>query len=165
MTAFKFDPKKLAKLNNPERLHRENPELIWTTLALPSPDTVIDIGAGTGFFAIPFSRKMPHGKVYACDIAPEMIGWMEENLPDDCRQKVIPLKMTENTVPLPDGQADLVLMVNLHHELENPTALLGEAWRLLKIGGKLAIIDWRDEQTPDGPPVHIRVSESHIREP
>lgn len=164
MHTQKFDPKKLAKLNNPERLNRENPELIWKTLNISSPEVVIDIGAGTGFFAIPFSRKMPWGKVYACDISDEMLQWMHDNLPQDCRQSVIPLKMAESSVPLPDGQADLVLMVNLHHELEAPSSLLHEIMRLLKPGGKVAVIDWKDEETPDGPPVAIRVSEASIRE-
>ncbi|MEE8483570.1 MAG: SAM-dependent methyltransferase, partial [Nitrospinota bacterium] len=55
----KFDPKEKDKLKNPERLQRENPDLIWKTLALENPKNFIDIGCGVGFSAIPFSKKMP----------------------------------------------------------------------------------------------------------
>ncbi len=162
MSANKFNPAKLAKLNHPDRYSRENPDLIWKTLALADPRVVVDIGAGTGFFAIPFSRLMPTGTVYACDIADEMLLWMEENLPEELAERIVPVKMEERAVPLPAGIADLVLMVNLHHELEDASAILIEAFRLLKPGGKVAIVDWKDEPTESGPPLEIRVSEQSI---
>jgi ubiquinone/menaquinone biosynthesis C-methylase UbiE len=158
----KFDPAKLAKLNDPKRLEILNPELIWTKADLKDPDILVDIGAGTGFFALPFSRKVRKGKVYACDISEEMISWMKNNLPPESQGVVIPLKMEESSVPLPDGIADLVYMINLHHELEDPVAAIKEALRLLKSGGKLIIIDWKKEETPNGPPLTIRLTEETI---
>ena len=116
----KFDPKKLAKLNDPVRLQYLNPEIIWEKADIEKPSVLIDIGAGTGFFALRFSRKIINGKVYACDISEEMIGWMENDLPAESKGIVIPVKMEEISVPLRDGTADLVYMINLHHELEDP---------------------------------------------
>ena len=54
----KFDPGKLAKLNDPRRLEYLDPEIIWEKVAIENPAVLIDIGAGTGFFAILFNRKM-----------------------------------------------------------------------------------------------------------
>ncbi|BCA80648.1 class I SAM-dependent methyltransferase [Desulfuromonas sp. AOP6] len=162
MSEKKFNPAKLAKLNHPDRYDRENPERIWKTLKLDNPRVIVDIGTGTGFFAIPFSRHMPEGTVYACDIADEILQWLEENLPEELRDRIIPVKMEERAVPLPAGIADLVLMVNLHHELEDAAAILSEAFRLLKPGGKVAIVDWKDEPTESGPPLEIRVSEQSL---
>lgn len=158
----KFDPRKLEKLNNPERLKTMSPDLIWQKLALKDPRVLVDIGAGTGFFAVPFSRKMPGGKVYACDISDIMVRWMNENLPTDVRGVVEPLMMEETKVPLDSGIADLVYMINLHHELESPAAIMSESLRLLKKGGKLMIIDWKKEETPEGPPLEIRVTRDAI---
>ena len=158
----KFDPKKLAKLNDPKRLGYLNPDLIWEKTGIKDPSVLIDIGAGTGFFALFFSEKMKKGKVYACDISDEMLSWLEDNLPSESKGRVIPVKMDENSVPLPDAMADLVYMINLHHELEQPQKVLGEALRLLRRGGKLLIIDWKKEQTPEGPPLEIRVTEKTI---
>jgi len=158
----KFDPKKLAKLNDPRRLEHLNHDLIWEKAGLKNPSVVVDIGAGTGFFALLFSAKMKKGTVYACDISDEMLSWLEEHLPPESKGRVIPVKMEESSVPLPADMADLVYMINLHHELEEPLRIIREALRLLTRGGKLLIIDWKKEKTPEGPPVEIRVTEETI---
>ncbi len=161
MVDKKFDPKHIDKLNDPNRLKIQNPDLIWEKMALKDPRVMIDIGAGTGFFALPFSDKTTEGTVYACDISDDMLLWMGDNFPDKYEGIVIPVKMRESSVPLPDGVADLVYMTNLHHELEEPELMMIETYRLLKAGGTLMIIDW-DEKAPFGPPPEIRVSEATI---
>ena len=161
-TEKKFDPKKLDKLNDPSRLKHLNPDIIWEKAALKNPTVLVDVGAGTGFFALIFSKKMKNGKVYACDISDEMLHWMNNNLPVESKGSVIPMKMEESAIPLPDHTADLVYMINLHHELEEPLKVIAESSRLLREGGKLLIIDWKKEETPGGPPVDIRVTEETI---
>ena len=158
----KFDPSKLAKLNDPKRLKTLNPEVIWTKADLRDAEVIVDIGAGTGFFALPFSKKLKAGKVYACDTSDVMIEWMKNNLPVELQGIIIPLKMEESSVPLADGIANLVYMINLHHELEDPVMILKESFRILRDGGKLIIIDWKKEETPEGPPLAIRVTEETI---
>jgi ubiquinone/menaquinone biosynthesis C-methylase UbiE len=167
MESKKFDPRKLAKLNDPKRLEYLNPDLIWDTMNPEHPRTVVDIGAGTGFFAFLFSGKMNGGRMYACDVSDIMVEWMKDNLPLKQKDSVIPLKMEESSVPLPDGAADLVYMINLHHELDEPEKITREAYRLLGKGGRLAVIDWKKTDTPEGPPLSIRVTvetiEDHMR--
>ena len=72
--------------------------------------------------------------------------------------------MEESSVPLSDCIADFVYMINLHHELEEPEKVVREAFRLLKLGGKLMIIDWKKEEMREGPPLSIRVTEGTIKE-
>ena len=158
----KFDPSKLAKLNDPKRLKILNPEVIWTKADLRDAEVVVDIGAGTGFFALPFSKNLKAGKIYACDTSDVMIEWMKNNLPVESQGMIIPLKMAESSVPLHDSIANLVYMINLHHELEDPVMILKESFRILRDGGKLIIIDWKKEETPEGPPLAIRVTEETI---
>ncbi len=158
----KFDPKDIDKLNNPERFNRENPEVVWNALALEEPRVLIDIGAGTGFFTFPFARKSPAITIYACDLQDEMLAWLKAHIPDDLRNRVTPMQMEESHVPLPDGIADLVYMINLHHELEDRAAMMADAHRLLKPGGTVLVMDWKKEETPAGPPVGIRVTENEI---
>lgn len=162
MESKKFDPQKLAKLNDPGRLEYLDPDLIWNTLKPENPRTIVDIGAGTGVFAVLFSRRMKGGRTYACDLLDIMVEWMNKNLPQDLKDSVIPMKMGESSVPLPDGIADLVYMINLHHELEEPEKMAKEAYRLLRKGGNLAVIDWKKEETPKGPPLSIRVTAETI---
>ena len=164
MTDKKFSPKKLEKLNNPGRKEIHHPDLIWETLGLKNPEVLVDIGAGTGFFSMPFADKMPDGIVYACDISDVMLDWMKENLPQKYQGRIIPTKTEESSTGLGDNIADLVFMILLHHELDDPLLMLQESKRLLKPGGKIMIVDWKKEEMPFGPPMEIRVEASTIEE-
>jgi ubiquinone/menaquinone biosynthesis C-methylase UbiE len=85
MESRNSDPKKLEVLNDLERLKILDPDLIWETVSVRNPGVLVDIGAGTGFFAVPFSRKLKGGKVYACDVSDTMLEWMEKNLPQETK--------------------------------------------------------------------------------
>lgn len=158
----KFDPAKLAKLNDPKRLEDIPPDLVWDRLALSTPVTAVDIGAGTGFFDTAFIKKSGEMTIYACDISDIMLDWMKESLAGVKEGTIVPVRMEESSVPLDDGIADLVFMINLHHELDAPGAVIREAYRLLRKGGKLMIIDWKKEETPSGPPLEIRIEPETI---
>ena len=157
--SIKFDPKKLTKLNNPERFKTLNPDVVWDALDMQNPKVLIDIGAGTGFFTKEFAKKLQDTKIYACDTSEILIQWMQENLRDE---NIIPLLCSEAVVNLPDDISDLIYMINVHHEIIYPEKLLAETRRLLKVGGKIAIIDWKAEEMQDGPPLEIRIAENII---
>ena len=162
MPEKKFNPKKLQKLNDPRRLTDIPPEYIWDKLNLENPETIVEIGAGTGFFSIAFFKKSTASTVYACDLSNIMVDWVKENVAPQYPQ-IIPLRTKEHVVPLDDGIADLVYMINVHHELENPTLTLEEAHRIAKPGGKIFIVDWKKEDMADGPPAEIRYSPEKIK--
>ncbi len=154
----KFNVAKLDRLRDPERLSYLNPDKIWQAIGGADLRTVVDIGAGIGFFAIPFARKIPEGTVYACDLSEEMVGHLKLAIAAEEAANVTPVKTEEVRVPLADGIADLVFMINLHHELDRPADSLAECRRLLRGGGKVAIMDWKPQQTPSGPPIHVRIA-------
>ncbi len=155
MNEKRFDPTKLHKLNNPDRLLDIPPEYIWNKLNLNKPSVLIDIGAGTGFFSIPFVGYTKNGKVFACDNSEIMIEWMKNNICKE-RPNIIPLKMEGGAVPLENSVADLVYMIALHHELAEPKKMFKESFRLLKDHGKIFIVDWRKEEMQQGPSRHLR---------
>lgn len=161
MTEKRFNPKKLNKLNNPERYKALPPELIIEKASLNNPDIIIDYGAGTGFYSTPFSERFPNSKIYACDIAQVMVDWMNENLKNRY-ENIVPLKMEDNQVPLKGKTADLIFMINLHHELDNPNAALTECKRLLKPTGKIAISDWKKIEMEQGPSLNIRIDANEV---
>ena len=159
--SIKFNTKKLEKLNNPDRVKTMDPDLIWEMLNIKKPQVLVDIGAGTGFYASLFSEKMNQGKIYACDSSEIMIDWMKENLVNKI-DSIMPIKSEENSIPLPDSIADLVYLMNVYHELEEPSKMLSEAYRLLKNGGKIATIDWKSQETPEGPSASIRIPKDTV---
>ncbi|HEC97397.1 MAG TPA: class I SAM-dependent methyltransferase [Nitrospirae bacterium] len=163
MNEKKFDPKKLHKLNDPGRLSDIPPEYIWDKIDIVKPDVLVDIGAGTGFFSVHFLNYAKNGKIFACDTSDIMIQWMKNNI---CPKypNIVPLKMKENAVPLEDGIADLVYMINLHHELDKPETILEESFRILKNNGAIFIVDWKKEDMPEGPPTHFRYLPEQVKD-
>ncbi|MFP4548791.1 MAG: class I SAM-dependent methyltransferase [Fidelibacterota bacterium] len=157
-----FNTKYLHKLNNPERFREVPPDLIWKDLNLKAPKVAIDIGAGTGFFTKEFLRKMPEGKIFACDISNTMLDWMKKNIVPE-HPNIIPKKMSHDILPCEKEIADLVYMINLHHEIENHKKLLSEIYRVLNPSGKLFIVDWKKQVMDQGPPIHIRFEIDEVR--
>lgn len=163
MNEKKFDPKKLQKLNNPQRLIDIPPDYIQSKLTVGDPDVLVDIGAGTAFFSIAFLKQLHPASIYACDQSETMVSWMQENVSPD-HPEIMPVKSMENSIPLDTGFADLVFMIALHHELENPLQILQESFRLLKTGGEIFIVDWKKQDMPDGPPQEIRCVAGDVAE-
>lgn len=159
----KFDVSKLERLNDPARLEYLDPDVMWTALGAPSPRAIVEIGAGTGLFACRFAEMAPQADVYAVDIEPAMVRWMLEHRPPSLCERLHPMLSRETTVPLPTGESDVVIMINLHHELVDPPATYCEALRLLRIGGQLMIADWAPG-APGGPPERVRVDAETIAE-
>ena len=164
-TGHKFDISRLERLRDPERLETMNPDKIWAVLADGLIiNTLVDIGVGIGFFAIPFARKIKRGKVYGCDLHPEMLKYLEAAMEKEGVDNIEPVRCGEVEVPLEDGIADMVIMVNLHHELDFRDRSLAECRRLLRSGGKVAVIDWKPIQTEHGPPMEIRIPPEQVLE-
>ncbi len=139
------------------------PDFVWEKLDIDNPGVFVEIGAGTAFFSVAFLQKSKNSTIYACDLSEVMINWMKENISPKY-PGIIPVKTEEHTVPLDDGIADLVFMINLHHELDSPSLTVEEANRILKTDGKIFIVDWKKEYMPEGPPAEIRCLPEQIKE-
>jgi len=163
MSNKKFDPQKLKKLNNPQRLMDIPPDYVQNKLNMGESETIVEIGAGTAFFSTAFHEQLRPVTTYACDISDIMVAWIKENVTPK-NPKIIAVKNNENSVPLDSGIADLVFMIALHHELDSPTMILDESYRLLKPGGKIFIVDWKKEDMLQGPPLSIRCLPEQIKD-
>jgi SAM-dependent methyltransferase len=160
----KFDIAKLERLNDVARFEYLDPEVMWAAAATPDARNIVEIGAGTGLFSFRFAELAPKADVFAADIEPVMVRWMLQYRPATLSGRLHPILAEETKIPLPTGEADLVLMINVHHELADPRSSYCEALRLLEIGGTLLIADWLPGDTGSGPPQAVRASAAQIAE-
>lgn len=161
--AHRFNPAKLDRLNDVGRLDDLIPNVMWAAFGVPDARDVVEVGAGTGMFAREFvARMVADGVLHAVDSEPVMLEWMSEHLPCDPGNHIDVVAADALSIPLADESADIVYSINLHHELDNPEAMLAEAKRLLRPGGVVAIVDWKREATPKGPPLEHRVGTTEL---
>ena len=158
-----MDPARIERLRSPERLAYFDPAKIWQVLNPGQNSTVLDIGAGVGYLALPFAKDYPSAKVYGCDILEGMVGLLARDAVDQGLNNLETILMQPNCVPLPDGIADVIVMAQLHHELDEPEALMAECHRLLNSSGTVAVVDWTDEDNGRSPAKGRRVPEATIR--
>ena len=133
-------------LERTEREKEEEPAKLLAALDLKPGMTVADVGAGTGFHAFRMAPAVgPAGKVLAVDVQPEMIALIEARAKKEGVKNMTAVKCTEADPKLPEGSVDLVLMVDVYHELAQPYEVAGKLVAALKPGGRLAFVEFRLE--------------------
>lgn len=133
-------------------------------LALRPGLRVADIGAGTGYFSLPLAEEIgAKGTVFAVDVQPEMLTFIEEKLKAAGVTNVRCSVGEAVRTGLADESSDLILMSYLWHELDDVDEVLAEAKRVLVGGGRIAIVDWKPGvQQPPGPPLEHRIPAERV---
>jgi len=160
MTDKRFNASQAHRLDAPERLVWLPPAEVTAALAVEPGDTIADIGAGTGYFALPLAAAAgPHGKVYAVDAQAEMLAHLRQKLNDGGIQNIELVHAEAGATSLHHSSCTLVLLANVWHEFDDHAAILRESKRILKAAGRIAILDWRpDVEREAGPPLDHRIS-------
>ncbi|MSQ18859.1 MAG: class I SAM-dependent methyltransferase [Betaproteobacteria bacterium] len=153
-----------AWLEREERDREERTDLLLAALALKPGMVVADIGAGTGYLSRQMAPAvMPGGKVWAVDVQPEMISLLQAGLKRRGLTEVEARLGAVDDVRLPVGSVDLVVMVDVYHELAFPYEVLASVMKSLKPGGRIAFVEYKAED-PRVPikPLH-KMSEAQIK--
>jgi ubiquinone/menaquinone biosynthesis C-methylase UbiE len=138
-------------LVRPEREQEEQPEAMLDALKIPPGTTVADVGAGVGYTSLKLARRVgKKGTVYATDIQPEMLRMLQAYARDAGVRNIKPIRCTATDPRLPEGQVDLILMVDVYHECSDPEATLRGLRKALRPGGRLVLVEFRAED-PDVP--------------
>jgi len=159
-----------AWLERADREATEFPERLLDSLEIPRGSTVADLGAGSGYFSVRLARRVgPGGLVLAVDIQKEMIRLLKKKMDREGLKNIRPILATPGDPRLPAGSVDLILLVDVYHELSQPQVVLAAIRKALAPGGKrgkpgrLVLVEYRGED-PRVPikPLH-RMTQAQVR--
>lgn len=133
-------------LVRPERVAEENPDGALDAMNLRPGMTIADLGSGVGYMTLRMAKRVgPTGKIYGVDLQPGMLAELEKNAKANSVTNVIPILGQPADPKLPEGQIDLILMVDVYHEVSQPQAMLRKIRQALKADGRLVLLEYRAE--------------------
>lgn len=129
------------------REEEERTDLLLNALELKPGNVVADVGAGSGYFSWRMAQKVgPTGKIFANDIQPEMLELLMAQMQRRGVEKVVePVLGTVQDPKLPANSTDLILLVDVYHELDFPFEMTRAMISALKPGGRLVLVEYRGE--------------------
>lgn len=132
-------------LDRQERNDEENTDLAIAKLPITAASVVADLGAGTGYYSFRIAKRIPSGKLYAIEIQDEMLLQLKQRK-TALRDTIVEIiKGTEQSVELPASSVDLLIMVDVYHELSYPKEILQSAYKALKPTGRILLLEYRKE--------------------
>lgn len=138
------------------REREERCSLLLANLGIRRGMTVCDMGCGNGFYSLPMARLVgPTGRVLAVDIQPEMLAMLEQRQVEAGLDNIETILGLVYDPKLPEGEVDLILLVDVYHEFSHPEPMLAAMRRALKPDGLIALVEYRAED-PNVPiqPLH-----------
>ncbi len=153
-------------LVRPTREQEERPDLLIAALGLERGQRVCDFGSGNGYYTLRIAPLVaPMGVVHAVDLQPEMLKLLEERAEARGVKNVRTVLATEDNSGLERDAFDLVLLVDVYHELAEPAAALAELRACLKPSGRVALVEFRlEDPTVPIKPLHKMTQAQCLKE-
>lgn len=148
----------VARFEDSTRVEWQKPDEVVALLGKIDGKTIMDIGAGTGYFAFRLAEK--GANVIAADVDERFIDFINKKEND----KVTTRKVPFDSPNLAKAEVDIVIIVNTYHHIENRTDYFKQVLDGLKENGQLMIVDFKKEKTTHGPPVDHKFTESEVME-
>ena len=159
------DVERFARIfDDPERDSWQKPDHVVSLLDLAPGQTVVDLGAGTGYFLSRLSAAVgPEGRVLALDVEPNMVRHMEARIAEEelanAEARVVPTDDPQ----LETAGADAILIVDTWHHVAEREAYAAKLFAGLRPGGSVFIVDFTRE-APHGPPAEMRLTAAEVSE-
>jgi ubiquinone/menaquinone biosynthesis C-methylase UbiE len=132
----------LSIFDSPGREDRLQINRVMDLLGIAPGKAVADIGAGSGWFTVRAAKRVTaSGLVYAVDINPEAVHYVDERARKERLQNVKTILSRADDPLLPADSVDAVLLLKAYHEVAQPMVLMRNLRAALRPGAKVGVID------------------------
>jgi SAM-dependent methyltransferase len=132
----------LSIFEDPRRERNLQLGRVMDILGIREGSGVADIGAGSGWLTVRAARRVGEGGlVYAVEINPDYLKYIEERAAREKLTNVRTVLGTEDDPRLPGESVDAVIILKTYHEVAQPIRLLKHVRRAMRAGARLGIID------------------------
>ncbi len=153
----------IAFLEKEDRASWQKPEALIEALSLARDGVVVDLGAGSGYFAFRFAAALPEGSVEALDVSPEMVRHVHHRMMTEGTPN-LRAGIVDKTAPKFRADADLVFVCDVLHHVEDPAAWLRGVADQMKAGARLGLVEFKAGQLPEGPPEALKIPKARLLE-
>jgi SAM-dependent methyltransferase len=155
--------KYIAFLERPDRASWQKPDDVVAALGLTGKETVMDLGAGSGYFTFRLERALPQGKVVAADAEPEMIRHIHHQAMEDGVKNVEAVLIQPDEPEVPKD-ADMVFICDVLHHVPDRAVWLSKIVAEMKPGARLVLIEFKEGNLPEGPPESMKITRAQMVE-
>ena len=150
-------------LDREDRKIWQKPDEIVENLHLNGSERVLDLGAGSGYFSFPISKKLTTGRLFAADVEPEMIRHIHHNAMLKGIQN-IEVKLIDPQKPEIPENIDLVFMCDVMHHIADPVEWMTGIVKQLPSNAQFHIIEFKQGDIPNGPPESAKIAPEKLKE-
>jgi predicted methyltransferase len=141
----------LSIFEKPGRDKRLQIQRVMDLLGIKAGSSVADIGAGSGWFSVRAAARVgASGVVYAEDINPDAVKYVEQRIHKEKVSNVKTVLGSPDDPKLPPVSIDAVLLLKVYHEVAHPLVLMENLKPSLRSGAKIGIIDRNGSGTNHG---------------
>ncbi len=122
----------------------QQPERVVESLEIEPGDQVADLGSGTGYFTFRLAQATgPEGRVYAVDVDTTLVEHLDEKAREEGHANVQGVIASFDDPKLEAASVDLLFTCNTYHHIEDRIAYFERVKKLLRPGGRVAIVELR----------------------
>lgn len=156
------DAEKWARVfDDPARDAWQKPHEVIKALALAPDAQIADLGAGTGYFTVRLASMLPNARVYAVEIEPNLVRYVEARAKREGLRNVVSREGAPHDPRLPE-KVDLILVVDTYHHIDARAEYFQRLRNALRPGGRIAIVDFKLD-SPYGPPRAARLAPEAVK--
>lgn len=153
---------KIAFLDSKQRVKLIPPEVLISQMPIEKNHTLLDIGAGSGFFTIPMAESTTN-KVYAMDPDWRMLKVIEEKAKEKGITNIELIQDYLENLTIKNESIDFAMASLILHEVSSLSNALSKIYEVLKPGGHLLCLEYeKEELVVEGPPMSIRISSENL---